>query len=69
MEDKITVLNKLNVDLDYLRDEYEAIKLWGSCPNGDVTFNKFMEWLGENEYLVDHMTKVAVKLKDIQGLK
>lgn len=69
MEDKIKALNKLNCDLDYLRDEYETIRLWGSCPDGDVKFDKFMEWLGDNDYLVEYMIKVAVKLKDIQGIK
>lgn len=69
MEDKIKALSKLNSDLDYLRNEYMELRLWGSCPDGDVPFNKFMEWLGENDYLVNHMTKVAVKLKEIQGVK
>lgn len=69
MDDKIKALGKLTSDLDYLRDEYESIRIWGSCPDGDVTFNKFMDWLGDNEHLVEHMTEVAVKLKDIQGIK
>lgn len=69
MEDKIKGLSKLNSDLDYLRNEYDELRLWGSCPDGDVKFNTFMEWLGEHDYLVSHMIEVAVKLKDIQGVK
>ena len=46
MEDKIEVLSKLTCDLDYLREEYNAIHLSGSCPDGDVKFNTLMGWLG-----------------------
>ena len=32
-------MKKLVQETDYLSDEYETIKLWGDCPNGDVPFD------------------------------
>ena len=65
MEDKIKIIKRLSQDAEYLRNEYETIKLWGSCPDGDVKFDKLMEWLVKNDYLVEHMIKVSKEIHSI----
>ncbi len=67
MQDKIAIISKVKNDLDYLRSQYEPVKLWGSCPDGDVKFESFMEWLSDedNQYMVEFMINTA---KVIKGL-
>ena len=65
VDDKISRMKKALLDIDYLNDEYEKVKLWGDCPDGDLKFNKFMIWLAENEHLVTHMIKVSKEIHDI----
>ena len=62
MEDKIKIIKRLSQDAESLRNEYETIKLYGSCPDGDVKFDKLMEWLVKNDYLVEHMIKVSKEI-------
>ena len=64
MSDKIEEIKQASSDLEYLKEEYERITLWASR-DGDVEFCKLMEWLGENDYIVEHMIKVANKLKEL----
>lgn len=64
--EKIESMKRLSKDLEYLEGEYERVALWGSCPDGDVKFDKFMEWLSENDYLVEHMIKVANDMKELE---
>lgn len=59
MSDKIQNVINTAQELDYLKDEYKNIKLWGSCPDGDVKFNDLMKWIGENEHFVEHAIKVS----------
>ena len=67
MKDKIFKMKKIVTDTDYLRDEYEKVKMWGDCPDGDLTFESLMEWLSndDNVYMMEHMIKVS---KEIQLL-
>ena len=65
MQDKIERIRQLDSDLKYLSGEYESIVLWGSCPDGDVKFEAMMEWLCENEHVVEHMLKVSKELEAI----
>ena len=67
MKDKIFKMKKIVTDTDYLRDEYEKVKMWGACPDGDLTFESLMEWLSndDNVYMMEHMIKVS---KEIQLL-
>lgn len=65
MQDKIGTIGSLNSDLKYLSDEYEAVKMWGVCPDGDVRFVSIMEWLAENEHLALHMIKVSKVIKEL----
>ena len=65
MKDKISKMKNTIKETDYLRNEYEQIKLWGDCPDGDVKFEKIMEWLAENEHTVEHMLKVSKEIKAI----
>ncbi len=65
MNDKIKRMKTLVQDSDYLRGEYESIKLWGDCPDGDVKFERLMVWLEENEHIVTHMIKVSKEIKEI----
>jgi len=36
MSDKISIMKKIVADADYLKDEYEKVKMWGDCPDGDL---------------------------------
>ncbi len=58
-------MKKLVQDSDYLNGEYESIKLWGDCPEGDVKFDRLMVWLAENEHVVTHMIKVSKEIQEI----
>ena len=67
MNDKISKIKKIAADTDYLKDEYEKVKLWGSCPDGDLKFESLMEWLSseDNIYMIEHMIKVSKEIKEI----
>lgn len=67
MTDKISKMKKIVADTDYLKDEYEKVKMWGDCPDGDLKFEKLMEWLSNdvNVYMMEFMIKVS---KEIQLL-
>jgi len=67
MTDKISKMKKIVADTDYLKDEYEKVKMWGGCPDGDLKFEKLMEWLSNdvNVYMMEFMIKVS---KEIQLL-
>ena len=65
MTSKISKMKNLVQESDYLKDEYEPIKLCGSCPDGDVPFDKMMEWLAANEHVVEHMLKVSKEINSI----
>jgi len=67
MNDKISKIKKIAADTDYLSDEYEKVKLWGSCPDGDLKFESLMEWLSneDNIYMIEHMIKVSKEIKSI----
>ncbi len=68
MKEKIEKIEQLNSDLKYLRDEYSQIVLFGSAPNGDVTFDSLMKWLAENEHTADYMINVAKQLNFVKVL-
>lgn len=65
MKGKIEAIQKINDDCDYLRGEYDLIKLWGSCPDGDVKFDSLIEWLAENADVVEHMISTSKKIKEL----
>ncbi len=56
----------LGDDLKYLKDEFEVMnKLWGSCPDGYVTLETIIEYCKENDYLLEHIIKVARQFNDL----
>lgn len=63
MKDKIKLISSLDSDLKYLSEEYDRVKLWGDNPDGDVKFERLMEWLHENKHAVEHMIKVGDDIK------
>lgn len=65
MKDKIIKIKSVAQDIDYLRDEYQSIKLWGSKPDGDIEFEKIMQWIMDNDYIVEHMIKVSKDISEI----
>jgi len=65
MKDKMSKMKNAIQEADYLREEYEPVKLWGGCPDGDVKFDKMMEWLADNEHVAEHMLKVSKEIKAI----
>ena len=63
-------ITKLSDDLKYLRDEFEAgNQLWGSCPDGYVTLDAMIEYCKENDYLLEHIIKVAKQVNAIEVKK
>ena len=67
MTDKISKMKKIVADTDYLKDEYEKVKMWGDCPDGDLKFEKLMEWLSndDNVYMMEFMIKVNKEIKQL----
>lgn len=65
MKEKIDNIVKVNSDLTWLKDEYEEVKLWGSCPNGDVPFESFLEWVSKNDHLLENLITLSTKLKEL----
>ena len=67
MKDKIKKISKVSDDIKYLEGEYENVKMWGDCPDGDLKFEKLMEWLSndDNVYMIEHMIKVSKDIKAI----
>ena len=64
MQEKMREIDKLARDLKRLRDEYNAIRLWGEAPDGDVCFERLIQWLAENEPAVREMIDAAKKIHD-----
>ena len=64
----IDLIKRISGNIEYLKDEYESKKLWGSRHDGDVKFNSLMEWLSDedNILLLESMIEVS---KDIKKLK
>tara|TARA_R110002096_G_C14216228_1_gene690435 strand:- start:30 stop:212 length:183 start_codon:yes stop_codon:yes gene_type:complete len=60
-------MKKIVTDTDYLRDEYERVKMWGNNPDGDLKFESLMEWLSneDNIYMMEFMIKVSKEIKSI----
>jgi hypothetical protein len=65
MQKKIENIVKVNNDLTWLKDEYEAVSLRGSCPNGDVLFEAFLEWVSKNDHLLGDLIALSTKLKEL----
>lgn len=59
MKDKISEMARLVSECKYLSEEYQRVKLWGQCPDGDVCFESIMEWMSKNDALVEHMLSIA----------
>lgn len=63
-------ITKLSDDLKYLKDEFESQnKLWGSCPDGYVALDTMIEYCKENDYLLEHIIKVAKQVNSIEVKK
>jgi hypothetical protein len=67
MKDKLKNISKVNADIKYLKDEYEKVKMWGNCPDGDLKFDALMDWLDSecNVYMIEHMIKTVKIIKAI----
>ena len=62
---KIEKIKDVNNNIEWLRDEYNSITLWGSCPDGDVKFEAFIEWLGKNSDNIEYMIKLAKDMDEL----
>ena len=62
---KIDKISKINDDLNYLRDEYKLVQMSGCAPDGELRFEKLMEWLSKdhNDFLIEHMMKAVKEIK------
>ena len=59
----INDIQKVGKQLEEMSKDYNSATLWGSAPDGDVKFNDLMEWIVENDNLVEYMLSVAKKIK------
>lgn len=63
-------ITKLSDDLKYLKDEFESQnQLWGSRPDGYVTLDAMIKYCKENDYLLEHIIKVAKLVNAIEVKK
>ena len=67
MIDKINKISKINDDLNYLRDEYKLVQMSGCAPDGELRFEKLIEWLSNehNAFLVEDMIKAVKEIKSL----
>tara|TARA_R100001143_G_scaffold39707_1_gene36298 strand:- start:238 stop:435 length:198 start_codon:yes stop_codon:yes gene_type:complete len=65
MKEKIKKISKIENDLNYLRGEYKNIVLWGTIPDGDVSFESLIEWFANNEDVAKFMLDTAKELNEI----
>ncbi len=57
---KSSEIIKLADDLKYLKDELEVNnKLWSAAPDGYVTLDGLIKYCKDNDYLLEHIIKVA----------
>ena len=57
---------KLAADLTYLKEELEGEnKLWGKCPDGYVTLDTLIKYCKDNDYLLEHIIKVAREVNKV----
>lgn len=61
VQEKLKMIGSLNADIEYLRGEFNG-KLYGSCPDGDVTLEQIIAFAQENEGLLEHICEVAKKI-------
>lgn len=50
---------RLGNAIDNFKDCYESCVIWGSAPDGDVKAEKMIEWLIENEHMMDIAKKIS----------
>jgi len=48
MKAKLKNISRVSNDLEYLKEEYEKVKMWGDCPDGDLRFEPLMKVNYEN---------------------
>jgi len=66
VDDKVKKIMQLAEDLKYLKDEFEVNnRLYGSCPDGYVTLDKFIEYCKDNDYLLEHIIKVSKEVNNV----
>lgn len=62
-----TEIIKLADDLKYLKDEFEVEnKLWSAAPDGYVTLEGIIKYCKDNDYLLEHIIKVARQVNDMK---
>ena len=63
--DKINKISKINEAIDYLMGEYKLVQMSAYVPDGELRFEKLMEWLSNehNAFLVEDMIKTVKEIK------
>lgn len=64
IKDKIAVINQFSSQFDYVKSEFQG-KLFGSCPDGDVTLEQILQFIDENDGLLEMILELSNKLKQI----
>lgn len=61
---KIANINQFASQFDYVKSEFSE-KLFGSCPNGDVTLEQMLQFIDENDGLIEMILELSKQLKQI----
>lgn len=51
IQTKMQMIGQIESNLTLLNEDYKKRPLWGSAPDGDVSFGSLIHWLAENENL------------------
>lgn len=67
MKKTLESISKLGSDINYLKEEYEKVKMWGSCPDGDLEFETLATWLSndDNLYTMELLINLVKSVKSI----
>lgn len=61
---KIANINQFASQFEYVKSEFNE-RLFGSCPDGDVTLEQMLEFIDENEGLLEMILDLSKQLKQI----
>ncbi len=66
IKQKIQKVSSVSSDLDYLRNEYNEIKISASSHDYTVDFESLVKWVIENKHFIDHLASTAEQLDKIK---
>lgn len=61
---KTNNISKFASQFDYVKSELQG-RLFGSCPDGDVTLEQMLQFIEDNEGLLEMILELSKQLKEI----